>query len=448
MAMFKREKNFLTIMMIFAAVSLGGVTLSLRTRLYGELYAALPLVFVGSVTAIFSSKRMPDSYAALNRQKGRCSASKDVCVCCNEVRSTIKDIISFCEMSLDSGKIRGACENLEKVFNSGVTLSNIIDDILEAAIGGNDRFLPAYSDYGTPGKGISLNVQFIRDDRVKFNLQINVPFPMLFDGDAKKIRQIFNSILSNSFTYVAESSANWELHWGTGDIDHALIRETLNIGTTESRHNECSFSYIRELTDEAGLGLLITKNTVETMNGRMAVEMYRGSSVFTARFRQTRAGQETIGKEIAFNLATFNRASEERGTPCMPERKLIPRANVLIVDQLETDLELIKDMLRPYGMRIDCVDDGCSAAELIAAEDLKYDVIFIDYSMPVIDGFEAVDLIRGIATDYAESVPIIAVSSDKRIGEDRTFTAKGFQDFVAKPIDAIELNGIINRWVR
>jgi len=124
-----------------------------------------------------------------------------------------------------------------------------------------------------------------------------------------------------------------------------------------------------------------------------------------------------------------------------------PCASVLIVAPTEADIELIKNLLRPYGMRVDCVDNGQSAIELIAADDLKYDAIFIDYPIPVMDGFETVDLIRGIASEYALSVPIIAVSSDKTIGKD-AFMEKKFQAFVAKSACAVELDGIINRWVR
>ena len=230
--MFKREKFVLTVMMIFAAVSLGGVTLSPRIQLYNKLFAALPLVFVGGVTAVYSSKIEHDSQTASSRKN-------------------------------------------------------------------NER-----------------------------------------------------SVATNKYDFTSDLSPGFP----------------------------------------------------ENMNSEVCAP----------------AGGIT-----------------DTAVPCV---------SVLIVAPTEDDIELIKDMLRPFGMRLDCVDNGQSAVELIAAEDLKYDAIFIDYPMPVMDGLETVDLIRGIATDHAQSVPIIAVSSDEMVSED-AFTEKGFQAFVAEPVDAVELNEIINRWV-
>ena len=126
----------------------------------------------------------------------------------------------------------------------------------------------------------------------------------------------------------------------------------------------------------------------------------------------------------------------------------IPGVSVLIVSPTEADIELVRDMLRPYGMRMDCVDSGEWAAELIAADDLTYEAVFIDYAMPLMELYETVDMIREIATDYARSIPIIAVSYGETISEDVTTMEKEFQAFVAKSACASELNGIIDRWVR
>ena len=125
----------------------------------------------------------------------------------------------------------------------------------------------------------------------------------------------------------------------------------------------------------------------------------------------------------------------------------IPGVSVLIVSPTEADLELVRDMLRPYGMRMDCVDSGEWAAELVAADDLTYGAVFIDFAMPLIELYETVDMIRGIATDYARSVPIIALSSDEAIGEDVSVAEKEFHSFAAISACAGELSDIINSLV-
>ena len=68
--------------------------------------------------------------------------------------------------------------------------------------------------------------------------------------------------------------------------------------------------------------------------------------------------------------------------------------------------------------------------------------------MPGMDGIETARLIRGIGTDYANNVPMIAVSSDKDAGDGDMFLRGGFQAFIAKPVDMLTLNSVINRWVK
>jgi HPt (histidine-containing phosphotransfer) domain-containing protein len=73
----------------------------------------------------------------------------------------------------------------------------------------------------------------------------------------------------------------------------------------------------------------------------------------------------------------------------------------------------------------------------------------MDHMMPGMDGIEAVRIIRNeIDSEYARTVPIIALTANAITGNDKFFLNNGFQDFLTKPIDIIKLNEAINRWVR
>jgi CheY-like chemotaxis protein len=126
----------------------------------------------------------------------------------------------------------------------------------------------------------------------------------------------------------------------------------------------------------------------------------------------------------------------------------MPHASVLVVDSVESSLEIMRGMLKPYGMRVDCVDSGQAAIELIMEDDVRYDAILLDYMMPGMDGAETARLIRRIGTTYAIGIPIIVLSSDKTTAREEMFLKKGFQAYLAKPVDMTLLNDVINRWVR
>jgi CheY-like chemotaxis protein len=125
----------------------------------------------------------------------------------------------------------------------------------------------------------------------------------------------------------------------------------------------------------------------------------------------------------------------------------------LVVDDVQTNLDVARGMLKPYGMIVDCVDSGKEAVGIIREgsleESKRYNAIFMDHMMPGMDGIEAVRIIRNeIGTEYAKTIPIIALTANAIIGNEDLFLKSGFQAFLSKPIDIIRLDTIINRYVR
>jgi CheY-like chemotaxis protein len=106
-------------------------------------------------------------------------------------------------------------------------------------------------------------------------------------------------------------------------------------------------------------------------------------------------------------------------------------------------------IMEPYGMHIDCVSSGKEAVELVRKAETIYDIIFMDYMMPEMDGIEATRIIRKeIGTRYAKTVPIIALTAAELDGKESLFLNNGFNAFLEKPIDIIRLDAEINRWIR
>jgi CheY-like chemotaxis protein len=73
----------------------------------------------------------------------------------------------------------------------------------------------------------------------------------------------------------------------------------------------------------------------------------------------------------------------------------------------------------------------------------------MDHMMPEMDGMEATRIIREeIGTGYAKNIPVIALTADAIAGNDKIFLSRGFQAFLTKPIDIMQLDLVLNRWVR
>jgi CheY-like chemotaxis protein len=72
----------------------------------------------------------------------------------------------------------------------------------------------------------------------------------------------------------------------------------------------------------------------------------------------------------------------------------------------------------------------------------------MDHMMPEMDGIEATEKIREIGTDYAKNIPIIALTANAIVGNEKMFLDKGFNAFLTKPIDLMRLDAVIRQWVR
>jgi CheY-like chemotaxis protein len=98
---------------------------------------------------------------------------------------------------------------------------------------------------------------------------------------------------------------------------------------------------------------------------------------------------------------------------------------------------------------VDTVLSGREAVERVRAEELRYDLVFMDHMMPEMDGIEAVRIIRNeIGSPYARQAPIVALTANAVEGNREMFLNSGFNDFISKPVDIKRLDVVLNQWIR
>jgi len=120
-----------------------------------------------------------------------------------------------------------------------------------------------------------------------------------------------------------------------------------------------------------------------------------------------------------------------------------PKARVLIVDDINTNLKVAEGLMQPYKMQLDLRLSGAEAIEAIKTN--SYDLVFMDHMMPEMDGIETAKRIRKMS-GYAD-LPIIALTANAVSGTREMFLSNGFNDFLSKPIDMAKLNEILAKWI-
>jgi signal transduction histidine kinase/CheY-like chemotaxis protein len=128
-------------------------------------------------------------------------------------------------------------------------------------------------------------------------------------------------------------------------------------------------------------------------------------------------------------------------------RFIAPRARILIVDDISTNLKVAEGLMLPYKMQVDLRLSGIEAIEAVKAN--SYDLVFMDHMMPEMDGIETTKRIRESAGEnpYYANLPIIALTANAIFGTKEMFLSSGFNDFLSKPIDLVKLDTILAKWL-
>ncbi len=381
----------------------------------------------------------------------------------HEIRTPMNAVIGLSQLMLDAGGLEMETEaNLEKIYGAGSTILSIVNDLLDISKIESGKFELYPAKYDTPSLVndiITQNIVRIGDKPIEFRLDVDEGLPVALYGDELRVKQIFNNLLSNAFKYTNAGTVRWRLAFeraGDGEVwlvssveDTGIGMKPKSIEKLFTDYNQVDAQTNRKV-EGTGLGLAITKRLVEMMGGTISVESeYGKGSMFFVRVCQGFVTETPIGRAAANNLAERRYALVKRGEHAKLTRVDLSYAHVLVVDDIVTNLDVVKGMMKPYGLKIDCALSGPQAIEMIRAGSPYYSAVFMDHMMPGMDGIEATRIIREeIGTPYARNIPIIALTANAIIGNEEMFLSRGFQDFISKPIDMAKLDAALRRWVR
>ncbi|MDR2717012.1 MAG: response regulator [Treponema sp.] len=384
----------------------------------------------------------------------------------HEIRTPLNAIIGLSDIELQKDLSTDARINLEKIHNSGDGLLAIINDILDISKieAGNFELVPV--DYDIPSlvnDTVQLNIVRIGSKNLVFKLKIDATIPVRLFGDELRIKQVLNNLLSNAFKYTEKGNVSLTVSWEKRGDDAWVVFAIQDTGQGIRQQDIPKlFSEYRQLDAKAnrhiegtGLGLSITRNLVSLMDGRIGVESeYGKGSVFTVQIPQRIVDGTSIGETVAQNLESFRFKDVYHSQSLRLARSYMPYGKVLVVDDVETNLDVAKGLMLPYGLSIDTASSGPEAIEKIKAagsgdEASRYDAVFMDHMMPGMDGLEAIRIIRNeLPGNYGRTIPIIALTANALAGNEKMFLAHGCNAFISKPIDLMQLDMALNTWVR
>jgi len=379
----------------------------------------------------------------------------------HEIRTPLNVVIGLTNLILEDELLdKHTTDNLIKINNAGTTLLSIVNDILDFSKIESGKLTLSPVEYYTASllnDIATLTITRLGEKPIEFHLDITEDLPNNLYGDDLRVKQVLTNLLTNAIKYTQQGHITLKVRStieGASSVWIDFAVTDTGMGIPKESQKKLFMDYY-QVDDKAnrhiegtGLGLAITKNLVQMMEGQLAVESERGKgSTFFFRIRQGFVNDSVLGKDVAEKLRSFSYTDNKRIITQKLVRVNLSYAKVLVVDDMQTNLDVASGILRKYKMQVDLLDNGQAAIDRVKAESPRYDVIFMDHMMPGMDGIETVDKIRALGTEYARKVPIIALTANAIQGTDKMFYAHDFQAFVTKPIDVMEMDSVLRKWV-
>lgn len=322
----------------------------------------------------------------------------------HEIRTPLNGIIGFTELALETDLNETQRQYLEIINQSGVSLYSIINDILDFSklekqklklnidkIEVEELVSEAFNivSYGIEQKGLEMLIDI--DDIL----------PKYFWSDAMRLKQVFVNLLGNAlkFTEKGEILLYVKVLKDIGD-DKKLIRfgvRDSGIGISEGSQGEVFNAFSQEdgsITKKyggTGLGLTISNKILGLSNSKLQLVSEQGK-----------------GSDFYFDLEL--RTENEEVDLTLSDIK-----KVLVVDDNENNRKILRRMMERKNIEVVESDSGLKAL-LMMMDKPDFDVIIMDYHMPIMDGIETIRKMRNIIPNSDHAAPYIVLYSSSDDG--------------------------------
>ena len=370
----------------------------------------------------------------------------------HEIRTPINAVLGMNEMILRESRsktIKGYAHNIE---GAGKSLLALINDLLDFSKieAGKMELVEAPYELSSMLNDVSNMIWFKAVQKsLDFHVHVNEKIPDKLFGDVVRVKQILTNILNNAVKYTETGSVTLEAGcFRTGPymvmLEFSITDTGIGIKDEDKEKLFSKFSRVdlqkNNTIEGTGLGLVITESMLELMGGDISLESeYGKGSTFKVRIPQKVMGSEMIGN--------FREKFEKtlRENQVYHESFLAPSARILTVDDTPINLTVIEGLLKKTQVKIDKALSGKEALKMV--KESLYDVIFLDFRMPEMDGIETLKAMKAMEGNPNEKTPVVCLTANAIVGARDTYIKAGFDDYLTKPVDHERLEKMLIKYL-
>lgn len=378
----------------------------------------------------------------------------------HEIRTPMHGMLSACALLLDTKLDEDQRETANIISESGQVLLQVINGILDYSKLKSGNFSVNTDLVGVASiiSSVVKNVQMTLIPGVYIKLVLAPGLPTSAQGDPLRFRQIFQNIIDNAVKFTEKGSVQVDASIAAEDeTSYTILTQVTDsgIGVPEDDVQNLfkPFTQLEKPTKKrfqgTGLGLSIAKSLAELLGGQMGYRPnpeHNGSIFwFTVKLKKMAISNQLGIPDMQVDQETAkSQQDSEKEKMLRRIREMSPHKRILAAEDNLVNQKVLSRVLSSLGFQdFTIASNGAEAVSILTASPNAYDLVLMDISMPVMDGFEATRKIRTCGIP----VPIIAMTAYALRGDSETCLEKGMDDYISKPVNINKLLQKLLTWL-